>query len=119
MVSAQNDTCEKGEGGVRKLVTVIKCKNLGQISRSWWGGDPYLRWWLSPCIHNSSKKSRRVYGVSCQQEGVHVMTAQPGEEKAPGLSSMSANTWREGAKRMEPGSFQWCPVTGQGAMGTN
>jgi len=46
-------------------------------------------------------------------------TAQPGEEKALGVSSMSVNTWRKGGKRMEPGSFQWCPVTGQAAMSTN
>ena len=25
----------------------------------------------------------------------------------------------EGAKKTEPGSFQWCPVTGQEPMGTN
>jgi len=24
-----------------------------------------------------------------------------------------------GVRRMGPDSFQWCPVTGQGAMGTN
>jgi len=24
-----------------------------------------------------------------------------------------------GVRRMGPSSFQWCPVTGQGAMGTN
>ena len=29
------------------------------------------------------------------------------------------NTWREGAKKTEPASLQWCPVTGQEAMGTN
>lgn len=49
-------------------MTVIKCKSLGQISRSQWGGDPNLRWWLSPWICDSSKKCRGVYGVSCQQE---------------------------------------------------
>jgi len=27
--------------------------------------------------------------------------------------------WRVGVRRMGPSSFQWCPVTGQGAMGTN
>jgi len=27
---------------------------------------------------------------------------------------MSLNAWREGAKKLEPGSFQWCPVPGQG-----
>ena len=29
------------------------------------------------------------------------------------------NISRVGVKRMEPDSFQWCPVTEQGAMGTN
>jgi len=29
------------------------------------------------------------------------------------------NICREGAKKTEPGCFQWCPVTRQGAMGTN
>ena len=33
--------------------------------------------------------------------------------------SMYINTQREGAKKMEPGSFQWCLVTAQEAMGTN
>lgn len=29
------------------------------------------------------------------------------------------NTWREGGKKMQPGSPQWCPVSGQEAMGTS
>jgi len=29
------------------------------------------------------------------------------------------NTLRVGVKRMGPDSFQWCPPTAQGAMGTN
>jgi len=29
------------------------------------------------------------------------------------------NILRVGVRRMGPDSFQWCPVTGQGAMGTN
>jgi len=32
---------------------------------------------------------------------------------------MSINTCREGAKKMEPGSPQQCPVTGPEATGTN
>ena len=32
---------------------------------------------------------------------------------------MLINIWRVGVRRMGPSSFQWCPVTGQGAMGTN
>jgi len=29
------------------------------------------------------------------------------------------NNSREGLKQMEPGSFQWCPVSGQDGMGTS
>jgi len=36
-----------------------------------------------------------------------------------GILPMYINISREGAKRMEPGSFQWCPVTGPEAMGKN
>ena len=32
---------------------------------------------------------------------------------------MLINIWRVGVRRTGPDSFQWCPVTGQGAMGTN
>jgi len=36
-----------------------------------------------------------------------------------GISAMCISTCREGAERMTPGSFQWCPVTGPEAMGTH
>lgn len=36
-----------------------------------------------------------------------------------GMESMPVNTSREGAKRMEPGSSQWCLVTGPETTGTN
>jgi len=32
---------------------------------------------------------------------------------------MLINILRVGVRRMGPDSFQWCPVTGQGAVGTN
>jgi len=32
---------------------------------------------------------------------------------------MLTNIWRVGVRRMGPNSFQWCPATEQGAMGTN
>ena len=32
---------------------------------------------------------------------------------------MLTSVFRVGVKRMEPDSFQWCPVRGQGATGTN
>ena len=38
--------------------------------------------------------------------------------KLSGISLMSTNTWREGAKRTEPGTFHWCPVPGPEAMRT-
>ena len=40
-------------------------------------------------------------------------------EDREGTLSMFTNILRANVKRMGPGSFQWCPVTGQGAMGTN
>ncbi|KAK4820496.1 hypothetical protein QYF61_027957 [Mycteria americana] len=33
----------------------------------------------------------------------------PGKSRLRGIPSMCTNTCREGAKRTEPGSFQWCP----------
>ena len=35
------------------------------------------------------------------------------------VCDLSQHTWREGKKRMEPGSFQWCLVLGQEAVDTN
>lgn len=32
---------------------------------------------------------------------------------------MSIHTRKEGAKEIEPGSFQWCPLPGQDAIGTD
>jgi len=36
-----------------------------------------------------------------------------------GILSISVNTWKEVAKRTEPGCLQWCPETGLEATGTN
>ena len=36
-----------------------------------------------------------------------------------GTLEMPLNICRVGARRTGPNSFQWCPATGQGAMGTN
>lgn len=40
-------------------------------------------------------------------------------DSAGGILSMCTNTWWEGVKQMLPDSFQWYPVKGQGAVGTN
>jgi len=34
-------------------------------------------------------------------------------------NKMLINISRVGVRRIGPNSFQWCPATGQGAMGTN
>ena len=49
-------------------------------------------------------------------------TAQSGEEKAPGdlINMYKYNVCKyKDTKRTEPGSFQWCPMTGPEAVGTN
>lgn len=40
-------------------------------------------------------------------------------EDSGGISSMNINTWREGAKRTDLGSFPWCSVIWTEAVGTN
>ena len=40
-------------------------------------------------------------------------------EKAARGPNILTNICTVGVRRMGPGSFQWCPATGQGAMGTN
>lgn len=42
-----------------------------------------------------------------------------GRKGSGGILPMPINTWRESAKRMEPGSFQRHPVPGQEAVNTN
>jgi len=41
------------------------------------------------------------------------------KKRLRGISPMYINISREGAKRTELGSFQWCPVIGPGATATN
>jgi len=41
------------------------------------------------------------------------------KRRSGGIASMYTNTCRQGSKKTRPSSFQWCPVTGQEAMGTN
>ena len=43
----------------------------------------------------------------------------PEKRRLRGISSICTNTWREGAKRMEPEPFEWCPVTEPEAKGIN
>lgn len=42
-----------------------------------------------------------------------------GKQSLRGILSICTSTWREGIKRMEACSLQWCPVTGEEAMSAN
>lgn len=46
-------------------------------------------------------------------------TVWSGKEKAQGISSTYINTWREEAKKREPGCFNWCSVLRPDTMGTH
>ena len=47
------------------------------------------RWW--------GNKAPNIWGSAWRRKG------------SGGILSAYINTWREGTKKMEPGSFQWCP----------
>lgn len=54
-----------------------------------------------------------------QKERLRGGTVQPGEEEAHRDLLHLHKYLMEGEKKMEPDSFQCCPVRGQEAMGTN
>lgn len=47
-----------------------------------------------------------------------VGTVHPREDLG-GILSIYISTWKKGTKKTEPGSFHWCPVTGQETAGTH
>ena len=64
------------------------------------------------CEDDEASGASRIQG-----EAERAGTVQPGEEEAQGsglrgILSMCINSWWEGVKKMEPGSSQWCPLTG-------
>ena len=67
----------------------------------------------------SNKNVEETWLSSLWGKAERAGTSQYGEEEVWGISLMSLNTWREDAKRIHPGSFQRCPVTGQAVMGTD
>lgn len=98
----------------------------------WWSFECCTEFWAPPyktcmaCLGILEKVQQRAtkmstwlkhlfYGRKAGRTG----TVQPGKRRLKGLLSTCINMWREGAKRMRPGSCQWCPVTGQEATGTN
>lgn len=72
---------------------------LGSISRYMEDKNRPQRWW-------------RNWSIS-------PMAAQPREQTQGVFSFVCTNTWREGTKRMQLVSFQWCSVTSQEAVRTN
>lgn len=65
-------------------------------------------WWLKNWYISSYEERLRDLGLSRL------------EKRRTGRSwSICTNTWGEGVKKMGPGCFQLCPVTGEAAMSTN
>ena len=95
-----------------KSARKLKSMQSAQISRWTWAplGNSSLTWRtnLNHLQVNNCSSSREV---SFQVE--LAWTYLEGA-RTPGVSE-----GRVGVRRMGPSSFQWCPVTGQGAMGTN
>ena len=67
--------------------------------------------------HRATKMTKRLKQLSCE-EGLRELGLFSLEEAQGDLISVHKQL-KEGAKRMEPNSLQWCPVPGQGAKGTN
>lgn len=62
---------------------------------------------------------KRLKHLSHEKRLRHLRLLSPEKRRPSSISSVSINTCREGTKEMEPGSFQWCPVTGLEATGTS
>lgn len=70
----------------------------------------------------SSKKlwrHQRVWSTSPMRKGWEVELLILEKRWLRGTLPMSSSTWRESAKNIEPGSFQWWPLTGQEVINTN
>ena len=62
----------------------------------------------------------RVWSISLYQEGRRELGLfSLAKRRRRGIPSVRANTWSKGVKMTDPGSFQWCPVTGPEAPGTH
>ena len=59
------------------------------------------------------------WSISSARKGWELRLFSLEKRRLRGILPMYRNTWRDSAKRTEPGSFQWCPLTGQAAKGTN
>jgi len=59
----------------------------------------------------------RVWNISREERLRELGLFTMEKRRFSGILSMYINTWREGVKKIEPGSFECCPVTGPGAKG--
>ena len=55
------------------------------------------------------------YKDRLREQGLFILE----KRRLEGIFSMHVNTYREGARKMEPSSYQWCSVTRLETRGTN
>ena len=69
--------------------------------------------------HRATKMMKGLEHLSYEERLRELGPFSLEKRRLRGILAMHTNTQREGAKRMEPGSFQVCPETGLEEMGTH
>ena len=67
----------------------------------------------------ATKMLKGLEHLSCEEKLRELGLFSLEKRRVRGILLIYLNSWREGAKRTEPGSPQWCLVTGPEAMGTD
>ena len=106
----------------------VRGRFLSCLAVDRWKGDGVSAWWrYLRHDHIAVQERRRLsYCFFFRVWSVHPSgceTTQPAGQQSPPChpwhEEMLVNIWSMGVRRMGLNSFQRCPATGQGAMGTN